>query len=399
MAAVSVTGTAGIQDPSTFHEQDVSASPDLQRLCRALGMNPDPANKLQIPNFNFLQEMAKLPTDLTAIPRGTDVQAMRHWIDNVFLKGPLAEYRARCDIQRRRSGTRIYIKEVSVQCSDGSQDTFNIRVYEPQIEETISKRQLRPAILMLHGGGWIHGNSRGDETVSTLFATELGAVVLGVDYRLAPEHPFPAPLEDCSEAIAWTIRNAETYQIDTSRIALWGASAGGNLAAAVSIKHSRERSMTGYPSLRLVNLVVPVTAHPKAQAAFNKRRLCERSRVEETVADVPPAPEPVVKEFETLYELYVGNSTDIYDHLASPLMAQDISQHPKTHITVAACDYLMHQGLAYAQLLRSFGTHVTEEILAGVPHGFTFPMNAAVTKKWLENQRDIFMAAFSSADA
>ncbi|KIX95660.1 uncharacterized protein Z520_08780 [Fonsecaea multimorphosa CBS 102226] len=322
---------------------------------------------------------------------------MRSWIDNVFLKGPLAEHRARCDIQRRRPEAKVDISEVSVLCSDGSEDTFVIRVYDPELEEKTSK-QLRPAILMLHGGGWIHGKPCGDETISTLFASELGAVVLGVDYRLAPEHPFPAPLDDCSEAIAWAIRNAGKYQIDTSRIALWGASAGGNLAAAVSIRHTQQRPVTGFPNLRMVSLVVPVTAHPKAQDAFNKQRPCQTSSIEETVADVPLAPELVVKEFEKLYDLYVGKSTDIYDPLVSPLMAQAIAQHPKTHVTVAACDYLMPQGLAYAQLLRSFGTEVTEEILPGVPHGFTFPMNATVTKRWLENQRDIFMSAFGCAD-
>ncbi|KIW32086.1 uncharacterized protein PV07_03658 [Cladophialophora immunda] len=396
MATVSVTGTADVQPASTLHGQDVPASPDLELLCRMQGMNPNPTNKLQTPDFNFLQELAKLPADFTAIPGGTDVQAMRRWIDNVFLKGPLAEHRARCDIQRRRPEAKIDISDVSVQCSDGSQDTFVIRVYEPQLaEETSKQQQLRPAILMLHGGGWIHGKPCGDDTISTLFASELGAVILGVDYRLAPEHPFPASLHDCTEAIAWAIRNTEKYHIDISRIALWGASAGGNLAAAVGIKHTKERPVTGYPSLRLVSLVVPVTAHPKAQDAFNKQRRLERSSLEEAVADVPSAPELVVKEFEKLYDLYIGDSTDIDDPLVSPLMARDIAHHPKTHITVAACDYLMPQGLAYAQLLRSFGTHVTEEILPGVPHGFTFPMNAAVTKRWLENQRDIFMAALS----
>ncbi|OAP60659.1 hypothetical protein AYL99_05661 [Fonsecaea erecta] len=394
MTAVSVTGTAGVQPPSAVPGEDVVVSPDLELLCRMQGMNPNPVNKLQAPDFNFLQELAKLPVDPTTIPGGTDVQAMRYWIDNVFLKGPLAEHRARCDIQRRQPEAKIDISEVFVQCSDGGRDTFVIRVYQPEK----SSKQLRPAILMLHGGGWIHGKPSGDEVISKLFSSELGAVVLGVDYRLAPENPFPAPLDDCNEAIVWAIRNAERYQIDTSRIALWGASAGGNLAAAVSIRYTQERPVTGYPSLRLVSLVVPVTAHPKAQEAFNKQRPFESSSIEEEVADVPPAPEPVVKEFEKLYDLYVGDSTDIYDPLVSPLMAKAIPQHPKTHVTVAACDYLMPQGLAYAQLLRSFGTEVTEEILPGVPHGFTFPMNATVTKKWLENQRDIFMAAFGCAD-
>lgn len=80
-------------------------------------------------------------------------------------------------------------------------------------------------------------------------------------------------------------------------------------------------------------------------------------------------------------------------------MATGISNHPRTHVTVAACDYLMPQGLSYAQVLRSFDTEVTEEILPGVPHGFTFPMNAGVTRRWLERQRDLFMEAFGDTTA
>ncbi|KAH0844850.1 hypothetical protein FOPE_09588 [Fonsecaea pedrosoi] len=394
MAAVSVAGITEAQPPSTPFG-DAEISPELELLCRLQGMEPNPVNKLQAPNLNFLQELAKLPVDWTTAPGGTDVEAMRTWIDNVLLKGPLAEHRAKCKFQRRRPEAKVDISDVSVQCSDGSQNKFIIRVYEPELGNNAPKQKLRPAIFMLHGGGWIHGNPCGDDLIATFFASELDAVILGVDYRLAPEHPFPAALDDCCEAIAWAVRNADQYHIDTSRMGVWGASAGGNLAAAVSIKHTQERSVTGYPSLRLASLVVPVTGHLKVLETFNKQRPCGKSHNEQAVADVPLAPELVVKEFEKVYELYLGNATDIYDPLASPLMVKDISQHPPTHVTVAACDFLMPQGLAYAQLLRSFGTSVTEEILPGVPHGFTFPLNADVTRKWIEDQRDVFMAAFA----
>lgn len=94
--------------------------------------------------------------------------------------------------------------------------------------------------------------------------------------------------------------------------------------------------------------------------------------------------------------MYLGDNGDVFDPLVSPLMSEPdrLLKHPRTHITVAACDALRDQALAYGQLLRSAGVQATEEVLQGVPHGFTFPTNAEVTKKWFESQRDLFMEAF-----
>ena len=107
--------------------------------------------------------MAKLPTDLTKVPSGTDVVAMRHWINEVFLKDPIAEWRTKCDISRRRARALVNKSNVSVTCLDSSQDSFGIRVYEPSIEGAEASTQKRPAMLMYHGGGWIHGTPQGDE--------------------------------------------------------------------------------------------------------------------------------------------------------------------------------------------------------------------------------------------
>lgn len=95
--------------------------------------------------------------------------------------------------------------------------------------------------------------------LSKFFASELRAVVISVDYRLAPEFQFPYPLNDCYEAIQWTLDNALEYKIDRNRVGLWGCSAGGNLAAGIALQDAVEHNT---PRLRHVNLVVPVTCHP-----------------------------------------------------------------------------------------------------------------------------------------
>lgn len=96
--------------------------------------------------------------------------------------------------------------------------------------------------------------------LSIFFASELRAIIVNVDYRLAPEYKFPLPLNDCYQAVQWTLDHAQEYNIDTARIAIWGCSAGGNLAAAVALRDAEEHEK---PRICHVNLVVPATSHPE----------------------------------------------------------------------------------------------------------------------------------------
>jgi acetyl esterase/lipase len=107
--------------------------------------------------------MGRLPVDFTAVPSGTDVENMRKWIDSTLLHGPLAESRLQCDIKRRQPPVHIDIRNISVPCSDGSGHEFAIRTYVPRVERNKAGSRGMPAILMLHGGGWIHGKPEGDE--------------------------------------------------------------------------------------------------------------------------------------------------------------------------------------------------------------------------------------------
>jgi acetyl esterase/lipase len=97
--------------------------------------------------------------------------------------------------------------------------------------------------------------------------------------------------------------------------------------------------------------------------------------------------------------LYIGDKTDPCDPFASPLASNPTPEHPATLITIAACDFLRPQGLKYAQLLRSSNVQVDEDILRGVPHGFTFALNADMVKSWFERQIDAFASAFDVGDA
>lgn len=143
--------------------------------------------------------MARLPINFGAMPSGTDVEGMRRWVDDTFIKGELAKHRAQHSFQYRRPVRETTKEIVTISPNDDGENAFDLWVYEVPTQETSS----RPAILMFHGGGWIHGNPAGDEGIAEIFASELDAVVFGVDYRLAPEYKFPAPLDSCEEALQW----------------------------------------------------------------------------------------------------------------------------------------------------------------------------------------------------
>lgn len=107
--------------------------------------------------------MARLPIDLSGMPNSTDVEGMRRWLNGIVSSEGFAHEMARFDIRRRRPARKISKTIVSVKCSDESEDHFDLWVHEPHAEKPDLNLSARPALLMLHGGGWIHGDPTGDE--------------------------------------------------------------------------------------------------------------------------------------------------------------------------------------------------------------------------------------------
>jgi len=228
-----------------------------------------------------------------------------------------------------------------------------IRIYTPDAPAP------RPALVYLHGGGWVVCDLDTHDVVCSAMARRAGAVVVAVDYRLAPEHKFPAAVIDSYAATAWVSSNAEKLGIDPKRLSVGGDSAGGNLAAVVALKSRDEDG----PAIALQVMVYPVTDlssfDTPSYREFGEDHYLTRS------------------EMEWFRGHYLRNMEDARDPHASPLLALDLSELPPALIITAECDPLRDEGQAYAKRLEYDGVPVAYTCYAGMIHPF-FSLSGAI---------------------
>jgi acetyl esterase/lipase len=227
---------------------------------------------------------------------------------------------------------------------------------DPDIEVTIIAPKSRgaaavPGLVWIHGGGFVLGDVAGDLVTPSEFADELGIVVVSVEYRLAPEHPFPAPVEDCFAGLQWTAAHADELGIDLSRLAIGGLSAGGGLAAAVALM-SRDR---GGPALCFQLLDIPELDD----------RLETVSMVAYTDSPVWHRPNAILS-----WQMYLGpdhrGETSPY---AAPARASDLSGLPPAYVVTCEFDPLRDEGIEYAQRLIQAGVPTELHLYPGTFHG------------------------------
>lgn len=220
-----------------------------------------------------------------------------------------------------------------------------VRLYKPSQEAGL------PLLVFLHGGGWIFGDLDTHDAMHRILAKRSGCAVLAVGYRLAPEHPFPAGLDDCAQAFEWARRNAVRLGCDPARIAFGGESAGANFAAALTL-----RLRDAGEDQPLFQLLI----HPVTDLALDFPSM-----------DAVEAPGLSRQYLEAVRNFYIGS----FDYLrpeASPLRAPDHHGLAQAIVITAAEDPLRDDGEAYAAALLRAGVEVLGCRLPGLPHGFMF---------------------------
>ena len=209
-----------------------------------------------------------------------------------------------------------------------------------------------PVLVYLHGGGWVVGSVSTHDPFCRLLSEAAGVIVISVEYRLAPEHPYPAAVEDALAAVHWAAENAAEWGGDSARLALGGDSAGANLAAVAA---NRLCAATGTYSLRALLLLYPVTDHPSA----GHLSYTENGAGYGLEADL----------MRWYWEKYATGISPV-DPNVSPLQLQKVPPLPPTLVTTVEYDVLRDEGVAYAEKLKGAGIDVTHLHSPDMHHNF-----------------------------
>jgi acetyl esterase len=239
---------------------------------------------------------------------------------------------------------RVQLAAVTDRTIPGPAGELPIRVYTPAGDGPL------PGIVFFHGGGFVIGNLDTHDTVCRRLSQRSGAVVVAVDYRLAPEHPWPAAPDDCLAATRWVGANGAELGIDTARLAVCGDSAGGNLAAVVTQRVRDE----GGPALVFQALMYPGVASEDDDFASRRENATGYLLDQETI--------------DWFIDKYAGHVED--RHRFAPLHATSFAGLPPAHIITAEYDPLRDEGAAYAQRLCAAGGEAQVSCYPGMIHGF-----------------------------
>ncbi len=221
-----------------------------------------------------------------------------------------------------------------------------VRIYRPA-----AGIEPMPAVVYLHGGGWVLGTLDSNDSIAWGLAEGAGAVVISVDYRLSPEYPYPIPFQDCFGVVSYLSLQAASFGIDPRRIGVAGDSAGGNLSAAISLK-ARDQ---GHPTIAVQALIFPVL---------------------DTDIDLPSYIEnrdaPGLTRADMIYYLnaYLGEEWSAADQYAMPARAADLTNLPPTLIHTAEIDPLRDEGKLFADRLAAADVEVSYRCAQRMTHSF-----------------------------
>ncbi len=245
---------------------------------------------------------------------------------------------------------------------------IGIRLHRPKDREAVG-----PALLWVHGGGYVLGTPAQDDYLCRRYAAKLGLTVAAVDYRLAPEHPYPAPLEDCYQALTWL---AALPAVDPAQVAIAGASAGGGLTAALAFL-ARDRGE--------VDLIAQTLVYPM---------------LDDRVSHAEHRHDPLFRVWDRIsnnfgWKAYLGDADPA---AAVPARHTDLAGLPPTWIGVGSLDLFHDEDLEYAERLRQAGVPCRTHVIPGAFHGFdAVTPRSRLTREFFGSQCDMLREVLESS--
>ena len=320
------------------HRQRPVVDVIAHRAARFLGALPPFAQRLIagspiVIDGQRLDREAQLGLRLLRLAAGTTFEEL-----------PLHQGRDQIDTEAYIFGAEIPIHQVDSLMIPGPVGDIAARVYRGRPAE-----QPTAALVYLHGGGWALGNLESADAVSRFLAERAGITVISVDYRLAPENPFPAGLEDALAAFEYVMAHADELGIDPDAVGVGGESAGGNLAAVVSL-----HSAPGWRGPAFQLLLNPVTDLSVKRASY---------QIFGTGYFLTEA------QMDWYVDHYLVSADQVLDPRVSPMLTPEVSHAPPAYVMVAGFDVLRDEGQAYAHKLAQAGVEVTLRTQEGLIHG------------------------------
>ena len=279
------------------------------------------------------------------------------------------EARAMSESSPRIPGPEV--ASVSDLAVPGPHGDVPVRVYVPaggEVPASAGTTNVRagtgglPVCVWFHGGGWVVGSIETNDPTCRALANASGAIVVSVDYRLAPEHKFPIPFDDCYAATEWAAANAASFGGDGSRLAVAGSSAGGNLAAAVALRARDE----GGPRLAHQSLICPVVDTDLERPSYVENG------------------DGYGLNYDTMVyflQCYVSSEAEASNPYVAPMAADDLSRLPSAFVLTCEFDPLRDEGEAYAERLREAGVPVKLSRYDGHIHAL-FNAGVPFTRTW-----------------
>jgi acetyl esterase/lipase len=245
-------------------------------------------------------------------------------------------------------------------------DQVRVRVYRSN-----DQRNKLPALFWIHGGGYVVGDIDQDDRLMKQFVKRIDCVAVSVDYRLAPEYPFPAPVEDCYAGLKWLFAHADEFGVEPSRIAIGGASAGGGLTAGLALLARDRREVQVAFQLLIYPMIDDRNATPASYAITDPRVWNRESN-------------------RLGWKAYLGRDgggSDVSPYAAAA-RATDLTNLPRAYISVGTLDLFIDENIEYAQRLIQAGVATEFHVYPGAFHGFDLFAPSAKVSKQFKADRD-----------